>query len=98
MAGREWRGAGQRWQGRETTLRLVGWSRHRRVILLRRKLKQPLAIVDHGQPGQPLLSFAEVGADREGWEYAALVTSLDSAIVTLGQLYRDRGDCENAFD
>ncbi len=32
------------------------------------------------------------------WEYAALVTSLDSEILTLGQLYRDRGDCENAFD
>jgi hypothetical protein len=36
--------------------------------------------------------------DREVWEYAALVTSLDSEILTLGQLYRDRGDCENAFD
>jgi len=32
------------------------------------------------------------------WEYAALVTSLNSEIVTLGQLYRDRGDCENTFD
>src|SRR5258708_22564781 len=32
------------------------------------------------------------------WEYAALVTSLDAELVTLGQLYRDRGDCENAFD
>ncbi len=45
-----------------------------------------------------LLSFAEVGPDREVWEYAALVTSLDSEILTLGQLYRDRGDCENTFD
>ena len=98
LAERDWTEAGHGWQGQETTRRLVGWSRHRRVILLRRKLKQPLAIVDHKQPGQPLLSFAEVGADREGWEYAALVTSLDSEIVTLGQLYRDRGDCENAFD
>src|SRR6267378_7702348 len=29
---------------------------------------------------------------------AALVTSLDAELLTLGQLYRDRGDCENAFD
>jgi hypothetical protein len=29
---------------------------------------------------------------------AALVTSLDSEILTLGQLYRDRADCENVFD
>jgi hypothetical protein len=26
------------------------------------------------------------------------VTSLDSEILTLGQLYRDRADCENVFD
>jgi len=27
-----------------------------------------------------------------------LVTSLDAEILTLGQLYRDRADCENDFD
>jgi hypothetical protein len=55
--------------------------------------------VDRTDPGQPLLGFAEVlGGEREVWEYAALVTSLDSEILTLGQLYRDRADCENAFD
>ena len=27
-----------------------------------------------------------------------LVTSLDSEILTLGQLYRDLADCENACD
>jgi hypothetical protein len=32
------------------------------------------------------------------WEFAALVTSLDSEILSLGQLYRDRGDAENDFD
>ena len=53
-----------------------------------------LAISDR-RPAQPLLSFAEVGPDKEVWEYAALVTSLDSEILTLGQLYRDRADCEN---
>ena len=26
------------------------------------------------------------------------MTSLDGEILTLGQLYRDRGDCENTFD
>jgi hypothetical protein len=29
---------------------------------------------------------------------AALVTSLDNEILTLGRLYRDRTDCENTFD
>jgi hypothetical protein len=98
MAEHDWTDAGQGWQGKETTLRLMGWSRQRRVILLRRKLNSPLAVVDRSHPELPLLSFAEVGDKREVWEYAALVTSLDSEILTLGQLYRDRADCENAFD
>ncbi len=99
MAERDWTNAGHGWQGKETTLRLVGWSRQRRVVLLRRKLDRPLLLVDRIEPEQPLLSFAEVGPDREVWEYAALVTSLDSEIVTLRPAYaRDRGDSENTFD
>jgi hypothetical protein len=47
---------------------------------------------------QLLLGFAEVGPNKELWEYAALVTSLDDEILTLGQLYRDRADAENVFD
>jgi DDE family transposase len=99
MAERDWTDAGQGWQGKETSLRLMGWSRQRRVILLRRKFDRPLAVLDRSHPEQPLLGFAEIiGGKREVWEYAALVTSLDSEILTLGQLYRDRADCENAFD
>jgi hypothetical protein len=98
MNERDWQDAGQGWWGKEASLRLVGWSRHRRVILLRRQLNQPLGIVDRTQPGQARLSFAEVGPNKEVWEYAALVTSLNSEILTVGQLYRDRADCENAFD
>ena len=44
------------------------------------------------------LGFAEIEEGREPWEYAVLVTSLDSEILSLGQLYRDRADCENSFD
>ena len=94
----DWADAGQGWQGKEATLRLQGWSRQRRIILLRRKLGRDLAMTDRTNPAQPLLGFAEVGPDNEVWEYAALVTSLDSEILTLGQLYRDRADCENVFD
>jgi hypothetical protein len=94
----DWTDAGQGWQGKETTLRLVGWSRQRRIILLRRKLGRDLAITDRTNPAQKWLGFAEIGPDKELWEYAALVTSLDSEILTIGQLYRDRADCENVFD
>jgi hypothetical protein len=94
----DWADAGQGWQGKETSLRLTGWSRHRRIILLRRKLARDLAIADTANPGQLRLGFTEIGPDKCVWEYAALVTSLDSEILTLGQLYRDRADCENGFD
>ncbi len=40
----DWTDAGQGWQGKETTLRLVGWSRQRRIVLLRRKLARVLVI------------------------------------------------------
>src|SRR5271166_1936705 len=53
----DWADAGQGWQGKETTLRLVGWSRQRRVVLLRRKLNRDLAVVDRTDPRQPLLGF-----------------------------------------
>jgi Transposase DDE domain group 1 len=97
----DWADAGQGWQGKETSLRLVGWSRQRRIILLRRKLTGDLATADRSgrsDRGQLQLGLMEVGPDLDTWEYAALVTSLDSEILTLGQLYRDRADCENVFD
>lgn len=94
----DWADAGQGWQGKDATLRLSGWGRQRRVILLRRKLGRDLAIADRTNTAQPLLTFAEVGPDKVMWEYAALVTSLDNEILTLGQLYRDRADSENVFD
>jgi hypothetical protein len=94
----DWGDAGQGWQGKETSLRLAGWSRQRRIILLRRKLARDVAIADTTNPAQPRLGFAEIGPDQSVWQYAALVTSLDSEILTLGQLYGDRADCENGFD
>jgi hypothetical protein len=48
--------------------------------------------------GQLRLSFVEIEAGGEIWEYAVLVTSLDNEILSVGQLYRDRADCENVFD
>ncbi len=98
MRDADWTDAGQGWQSKETTLRLIGWSRQRRIILLRRKLRGDLAVAEDAQPVQKRLSFAEIDRNGEVWEYAALVTSLANEILTLGQLYRDRADCENAFD
>ena len=74
------------------------WSRQRRIILLHRKLARDLPMSDRPKPDQPLLGFAEIGPDKQLWEYGALVTSLDDEIMTLGQLYRYRADRENVVD
>ena len=92
-----WEPAGQGWEGQAIQLRLLGWSHHRRVVLLRRKLDRAVAI-ERDADGQHRLSFATVDPRRKVWEFAALVTSLDAEILSLGQLYRDRGDAENDFD
>jgi len=98
MAQSVWAEAGQGWQGRETMLRLHGWSRQRRVILLRRKLKREHDLAIGADAALLLPGFVELDPPQQVWEYAALVTALDDEILTLGQLYRDRGDAENGFD
>ena len=95
---RDWIDAGQGWQGRIETLRLIGWSRDRRVVVLRRRLKDDIVASRRGDDGQLRLGFAEIGADTSVYEHAVLVTSLDAEVLTIAQLYRDRADCENVFD
>ena len=38
----DWQNAGAGWQGKWGEVRLQGWSRQRRVVLLRRRLRQVL--------------------------------------------------------
>ena len=97
----DWHDAGQGWQGKDGSLRLCGWQEARRVVVLRRPLKGELLLASE-DAGQGLLGFVEVdrktGKRTIGYETAVLVTNLDHEILTLGQLYRDRADAENAFD
>lgn len=98
---RDWRDAGQGWQGIETELKLTGWSAKRRIVLLRRQTERR-APSRQGDDEQRELMFPKIiGKDEAHYEHAALVTSLDASaypVESLGQLYRDRADCENAFD
>jgi hypothetical protein len=93
-----WEPAGHGWEGQSIQLRLSGWGRQRRVVLMRRKLEGTPAVSEEDANGQRRLGFAAIDDRQKIWEFSALVTSLDSEILTLGQLYRDRGDCENDFD
>ncbi len=73
--------ASQGWQSIEDEIRLHGWSRARRVVVLRRRIKHD-----------------EVQDKAQLWEYTVLVTNAGYDITAIGQLYRDRCDCENGFD
>jgi len=103
----EWVEAGQQWQGREDVLRLSGWSRERRVVVLRRPLRsKPAAEAETvGQKKskrraakQLILDLPELTHEGKQYEYAVLVTSLKDEVRSIAQLYRDRGDAENNFD
>ena len=98
FAREDWTDAGQGWTGVEDELRLAGWTRARRVIVLRRPVKAPLALQKKGGAGQLELAFMETLQPGQVYEYAVLVTSLRDPILTLAQHYRDRADAENNFD
>ena len=96
---REWVAAGQGFEAKESAVRLAGWSRSRRVIVLRRRVNGALGLSQSDDAGgAPQLSFAEIGEAREVHDYSVLVTSLEEETAAFGQLYRDRGDGENIFD
>jgi hypothetical protein len=92
-----WQNAGYGLEGQESTLKLQGWAKPRRVILLRKRIRQELVDLN-AQKGQTEIQFCEVGKNIEVYEYAVLVTSLACEISSIAQLYRDRADSENAFD
>ena len=98
-----WTDAGQGWESLDGELALTGWQRTRRVIVLRRPLTGEIAVRDEAADDRQQ-QFAFVEADRKagkgitGYEYATLVTNTDYEVLSLGQLYRDRADAENAFD
>ena len=93
----QWVDAGKGFEGAESHLRLNGWSRERRVVILRRPLAGEVTLVDQG-PVQLQLAFIEGAETMKRYEYAVLVTSLPLEVLSIAQLYRDRADCENCFD
>src|SRR5688572_7310940 len=90
-----WSKAGQGWEGKDGELRLDGWSRARRVIVLRRALRGEALLADESQG---VLGFIEANVPTKRYEYAVLVTDLNHELLTIAQLYRDRSDAENTFD
>jgi hypothetical protein len=107
----EWCDVGQGWQACEDSLKLTGWSQARRVNVMRRAIKGELLVETPGakrrgrkpakgkdQGPQQGLICVDKNEPAKIWEYAVLVTNSSYGIEHMGQLYRDRADCENGFD
>ena len=94
----DWQNVGQGFDAVEGELRLSGWSRARRVVVLRRRVKGSLAVETSGEGQQQTLHFVDSSDKVKLWEYAVLVTNAGYTLEAIGQLYRDRADCENGFD
>lgn len=100
----DWQSVGQGFDAVEAPLKLAGWRQARRVVVLRRAVRD--CLIDKGKakarskrsPRQQSLHFAEPMMPVKLWEYAVLVTNTDYDLEAMGQLYRDRADCENGFD
>ena len=97
----DWRSIGPGMDAVEATLKLAGWSCARRVVVVRTAVKETPSPAEQPleQPnGQQSLDFADTLQAVQRWEYAVLVTNSDYPLEAIGQLYRDRADCENGFD
>lgn len=97
---RDWQDVGQGCAAVDADLTLSGGSCARRVVVVRRRVKGSL-VAKTAAPllgQQQVLHFADHAEALKLWEYAVLVTNTDYALEAIGQLYRDRADCENGFD
>lgn len=108
--GAVWQDCGDGWQALETPLRLGGWSKERRVILVRENpAAAPIREAGRARRGKDRQSRLPQ-AVGEGWDacatpwsgkIAVLVTSLDAQAypaIAMPRHYRDRADAENCFD
>ncbi len=93
-----WSDAGDGWQGAESQIKLMGWTRSRRCIFLRRRVQRDPARKKLSAHAEAEFDFVEQISSGPDYEYVVLVTNDTLSIVELAQLYRDRADCENVFD
>jgi hypothetical protein len=86
----------QGWSAVEDTLKLAGWDKSRRVVILRRAAKSDVALTRNSAEGQMELLLPDENVEL--WEYAVLVANSSYPLESMAQLYRDRADAENGFD
>jgi len=93
--GDDWKQTLGGWEVIEASLKLMGWSRERRVVAMRRRV----AVSTRQQREEPAW-LPEMGASVEpdAWDYAVVVCSEDLPLESVPTLYAERADCENVLD
>lgn len=88
------------WEGAEAELQLQGWSRKRRVAVLRRlrEVEESTSPAALSASTRPLLPWTERIESAPEYEYLVLVTNLTTDLVGLTDLYMQRADAENVYD
>jgi hypothetical protein len=86
-----WVDAGQKWQGLDTELRLSGWSKKRRVVVLRRPLREGIAEEKKSKKKSKRKAAKQLSLDLPEamyrgvlYEYAAGVSTFSSEFVCSG--------------
>jgi len=105
-----WQECGDGWQALESSLQLKGWSRERRVILVRENPAHAPVALEGKKPRGKDRHDKLPNAQGAGWDaqvtpwsgkIAVLVNSLDPLAFpaqAMPKQYRDRADAENGFD
>jgi len=94
--------ASQGSQAIDGSLKLIGWSLARRVVEVRRHIKNDLALTfkqksqeGKSEPGLSVLapSAVELQDNAQMRQWTVLVTDIRYELAAIGRLYRDRCDC-----
>jgi hypothetical protein len=97
----DWQDVGQGSEAVEAQLKLSGWSHARRVVVVRSPAKEkPVtleAVKGKKAKHQQNLDLNDTDPVKR-WDYCVLVSNSNYELKAIGQLYRDRADCENGFD
>ena len=94
-----WTKTSRGWEAAEGQLRLQGWSRSRRVAVMRRQRERADASQESlPESTAPPLPWTEIVKSLPEYEYMVLVTNLTLDLVGLTDLYLQRADVENVYD
>lgn len=96
-----WQDTADGWEVMESKLKLTGWSKERRVVLVRPKLRPKALELGNGEQLLPSSEKWEFASAAWEGKIAVLVTSLDEKAYpkeSMPRLYRERADAENVYD